>query len=256
LQGSARVPKQIWLSLTGAVDAIADHKGWWIDHEIQERERLLAAFPKDRPELLPEFAEHVDAILANHRSFWSGASPVGQRELLTALGAGVLIAEGVPVGREPPPPHEPIFAGWWTVTSQTSFEDERWTPRHAESFTIVDFKHSAIHRWGRCVSDKDLFGYYAVRVSVESLQELLHPDPANSTVAPGSLPSQSKNQGGRPRVHDWDQFWIEVVSVANTPDGLPDRDELREHMENFVTGWDRPPDNSAIRAKLSKLYKS
>lgn len=164
MQGSAHVPKQIWLSLSEAVDAIADHEGWWNDHEGQERARLLAAFPKDRPELLPEFAERVDTILANQRSFWSGGSPVGRRELLTALAGSVLIAEGIPVGREPPPPHEPISAGWWAVTSETRFEDERWTSRYAESFTIVDFKHSAIYRWGRRATNEDclvtmLFGF-------------------------------------------------------------------------------------------------
>jgi hypothetical protein len=58
------------------------------------------------------------------------------------------------------------------------------------------------------------------------------------------------NKGGRPPL-DADDFWIEIVRLANLPDGLPDQHELVPHMLEFS------PDRSEnwVRGKLRKLYR-
>ncbi len=44
------------------------------------------------------------------------------------------------------------------------------------------------------------------------------------TLLPGDdTPTKVKNKGGRPREYDWDAFTIELIRVANTPDGLPEK---------------------------------
>jgi hypothetical protein len=60
-----------------------------------------------------------------------------------------------------------------------------------------------------------------------------------------------RNKGGRPPT-DADDFWIEIVRIANTPDGLPeDETELKKRMLEFQ------PERSEswVRGKLTKLWK-
>ena len=68
---------------------------------------------------------------------------------------------------------------------------------------------------------------------------------------------RTSNKGGRPAKHGWDGFWHEVVRIANTPDGLPDRAELQRRMMDWCGEyWDEPPAESAVRGKLAALYSA
>ncbi len=61
---------------------------------------------------------------------------------------------------------------------------------------------------------------------------------------------------GRPREYAWDDFFREVVLIANSPDGLPEMmaDLERQMQEWCATKWDQEPTESVIREKLSPIY--
>jgi hypothetical protein len=69
---------------------------------------------------------------------------------------------------------------------------------------------------------------------------------------PGIAPP--KHRGGRPRIYGWDDFFIEVIRLANTPDGLPPRQELHQHMLNWALAtWESRPADSTIREKIERI---
>ncbi|RFC69225.1 hypothetical protein [Mesorhizobium denitrificans] len=65
------------------------------------------------------------------------------------------------------------------------------------------------------------------------------------------------NRGGRPPQYDWDAFVMEIVRRANLPDGLPDRqaDLVRDMLFWFQAKYDQEPAESAVKARISKIYK-
>ena len=67
-------------------------------------------------------------------------------------------------------------------------------------------------------------------------------------------PAPAKRRGAKPK-YAWDEFWREVVRVANTPDGLPQKQaDLESHMLRWCQrSWDDEPGLSTIREKLNKL---
>ena len=69
------------------------------------------------------------------------------------------------------------------------------------------------------------------------------------------LPSPN-NLGGRPAVHAWEAFWIEVACWAAKNDlQEDDRPALRRHMLAwFAEQSSAPPDDSAVDRKLRALY--
>lgn len=92
--------------------------------------------------------------------------------------------------------------------------------------------------WSRSTISKYGVGYSDVRVS-----------PA--------APSADPNKENRPAKFSWDQFWVEVVTIASTTKGLPeDSGELHRRMVDFcVTKFTDPPGGAAIRDKLAMLPK-
>lgn len=70
-------------------------------------------------------------------------------------------------------------------------------------------------------------------------------------------PPQPQTRVGRPPWPHWDTFWAKVVAIANTPDGLPERDALQRQMVDWCAEeWDdRAPGESTIRDKLAGLYR-
>jgi hypothetical protein len=72
-----------------------------------------------------------------------------------------------------------------------------------------------------------------------------------------STPPAPKNKGGRPPEHDWDAVTIEVIRVANKPDGLPDSQaELIDHLLEWSgRTLGREPPLSSVKARVSKIYK-
>lgn len=70
-------------------------------------------------------------------------------------------------------------------------------------------------------------------------------------VAPGQ---KSRNSGGRPGKFDWEAFAAELVRLANTPDGLPNEQALRQHMLAWcAANFSEEPADSTFRDKLAKL---
>ena len=67
---------------------------------------------------------------------------------------------------------------------------------------------------------------------------------------------QDKSKGGRPREYDWDAFTIEIIRIANTPDGLPKTQaELIEKMFQWCQEeWGREPAESSVKNRISKIY--
>lgn len=63
-------------------------------------------------------------------------------------------------------------------------------------------------------------------------------------------------RGGRPPIHDWEAFWIEVAVIANDPDGLPEtQSSLIDHFEQwFDDHAGQVPARSEIALKTSRLY--
>jgi len=94
----------------------------------------------------------------------------------------------------------------------------------------VDWSRSAMLKYG--------VGYSDIRVSPPEISE----DP--------------KKEARLPKFN-WDQFWVEIVKIANTSDGLPeDREELYRRVGDFCTaGFSDPPGETAIRDKLAMLQK-
>ena len=63
---------------------------------------------------------------------------------------------------------------------------------------------------------------------------------------------------GRPREYDWDAFVIEIIRIANTPDGLPEKQsELVKQMLQWCEDtWGKQPAESAAKKKISQIYNT
>jgi hypothetical protein len=73
----------------------------------------------------------------------------------------------------------------------------------------------------------------------------------------GEAPKIAKNPGGRPRKYNWDDFYIELIRLANNPDGLPERDELNRHMNDWcANNFVKQPEGSQIRNRLYGVLKA
>ena len=68
------------------------------------------------------------------------------------------------------------------------------------------------------------------------------------------LPAKSK--GGRPREYDWDALTIEIIRIANSPDGLPDTQaELVEQVLQWCENtWGKQPAESSVKARVSRIF--
>jgi hypothetical protein len=67
----------------------------------------------------------------------------------------------------------------------------------------------------------------------------------------------SKGKGGRPPKFDWDTFYCEIIRIANSPDGLPDKQsELEVIMLDWCSlEWGDAPGESTVRHKVSHIYQ-
>lgn len=95
-----------------------------------------------------------------------------------------------------------------------------------------------------------------VRILREELDaELAKADTTASTNAGREEPQTKKRGAGRLPQYEWDEFWREVVRIANTSDGLPKTQaELVKHMANWcLNKWGREPSLSVIKEKLQPL---
>jgi hypothetical protein len=75
----------------------------------------------------------------------------------------------------------------------------------------------------------------------------------------GSTPKkQARNKGGRPAEYDWDAFTIEIIRIADLPDGLPEKqaDLVNMMIEWFSRTYDGEPAESAVKQRISKIYNT
>jgi hypothetical protein len=190
-------------------------------------------------------AEGVDS-LADDMGVASGSDAIGgnpqaRARLMAALADEQLGAEGT---RDDWPKFEDIPAGWWGswILDGNVVNDRGKPPSEPREVTIVNFNASAIRR---IVADRMVI-YRSVRIRAEAVKKL----------SSRGSPMPSRNLGGRPSKFDWEGYWIEIVKLANTPDGLPDRPKLRHHMQEFISNnWHAQPEESEIRKRLARLYE-
>ena len=66
----------------------------------------------------------------------------------------------------------------------------------------------------------------------------------------------AKSKGGRNPTHDWNACIGEIVRLANTPDGLPERPELIEHLKEwFSSRFTSEPSPSQLYEKVRPIYE-
>lgn len=70
--------------------------------------------------------------------------------------------------------------------------------------------------------------------------------------------SKGFGQSGRPRKWDWDWMYVEVVILANEPNGLPtDLATLEDWVaQKFTDKFGEAPSESHIRGKLAPIYQA
>ena len=80
----------------------------------------------------------------------------------------------------------------------------------------------------------------------------------NPTIPVSTSPQKLKtNKGERSADVDWDSFTMEIVRIANTPDGLPDtRAELVRIMLLWLLAkYDSKPAESIVKQRISRIYR-
>lgn len=78
--------------------------------------------------------------------------------------------------------------------------------------------------------------------------------PPGTALAPLSPP----RRGGRPPTWDWEGAMIEIVQLANRPDGLPEKQaDLERHLaEWFARRTGSHPVESEIRKRVARIYQA
>lgn len=79
--------------------------------------------------------------------------------------------------------------------------------------------------------------------------------PAAEALKSDTTPHQ-KDKRGRPPEWDWNTFALEIIRIANCPDGLPEtRAELAEIMRNwFVDQCDDHPADTTLEDRIRPIY--
>jgi hypothetical protein len=151
--------KPNWLSLSQAVDALADELG---------------------------ICSGRDGI---------GANPRALSELVAALADGQLSAEGVPADR--PLEYESIPDAWWTMTIPDGLlvVDRGRMPAEPQEVTIVNFGASAIRR----IADGAVIIYRSVRIRSEAIRNIKAGDsPIRIENTPPPIERYHSGLSGRP----------------------------------------------------------
>lgn len=117
-------------------------------------------------------------------------------------------------------------------------------------WTNVDVSRNQIDKWIRSSLNE------APRGRVRGGARALPPN-SSAVIAPPNTPSETRRNTGRPPKYDRDAFNREVVRIANTPDGLPDRAPLTRQMAQWcVNTWGDQPSDSVLRDWISKIFPS
>ena len=90
------------------------------------------------------------------------------------------------------------------------------------------------------------------------LFDTLIPDAAANELPAVVDPQTTKSKGGRPQEYEWDALTIEIIRIANSPDGLPESqaalvEQLLQWCENT---WGKQPAESSVKARISKIFRA
>lgn len=82
-------------------------------------------------------------------------------------------------------------------------------------------------------------------------------EPRPTIPASTSPPKLEADEDEWPPEFDWDSFTMEIVRIANTPDGLPDtRAELvRTMLLWFLAKYDSMPAENTVKKRISRIYR-
>ena len=84
------------------------------------------------------------------------------------------------------------------------------------------------------------------------LFDTLMPDAKEQELPASENNHAPKSKGGRPREYDWDALTIEIIRIANSPDGLPETQaklvaQLLQWCENT---WGKQPAESSVKSRV------
>jgi hypothetical protein len=211
--------------------------------------RWIRAQARKREGRLVTYAELAAQLRGELEKATNDAAQIEQarHELLEALRASKLTAWGKrntrPGQPSPTAPYEAIAAAVFAdeLVSITEWGTVGADPEHP---TANHKYHGASFSEVRFYSDE-----------VISLWPV-HPSEAPADVKVEGIAEPLRFRGGRPVRHDWDEFWIEVVSYAAEKGLFPeDRLQLQQHMQEWTAQrWEEPPDPATIRARLRRLF--
>jgi hypothetical protein len=88
------------------------------------------------------------------------------------------------------------------------------------------------------------------------LFDILMPDIGGEELPESESALPAKSKGGRPRKYDWDALTIEIIRIANSPDGLPESQaELIEQLLQWCENtWGKQPAESSVKSRVSKIF--
>jgi hypothetical protein len=66
------------------------------------------------------------------------------------------------------------------------------------------------------------------------------------------------NKGGRPRNPSWDDFYTEIICIANTVEGLPSPRArlIKQMLEWCSSNWSEEPGESVVEQRIYKIYNA
>ena len=190
-----------------------------------------------------------------------------------------------------PSPGEPDLSHWWLVDALTvkqaaclwagvdpSINQYARTISEVSRLAPITQLISSAIQSGRLVADSSknsssLFGDYSKSLVTRDdlmafasakgqrpafLFDTLMPDAAGSEPPTVVDHQRIKSKGGRPREYDWDALTIEIIRIANSPDGLPESqaalvEQLLQWCENT---WGKQPAESSVKARISKVFRA
>lgn len=133
-----------------------------------------------------------------------------------------------------------IPAFWWAATTFEEWENKSADAAGDWWFFALGMDFSATINWDESAATDAHCLFEDIKVS-EAVQ-----------TAPAAAP---KNLGGRPTKFAWDDFWVEIVRIAELDNLPPTRAELQRHMIDFCAErfGDNAPEERTIRDKLKKI---
>jgi hypothetical protein len=184
------------------------------------------------------FGDEVDAL-----EFWHPSREAALEALLDQLERGLRQSEAkVWVARE--------VSGRWghETVYEPAHDPPEYKPRSPRFWkavlnapqAVIDDKAHSVTMGGR--------QYRPIRVSPLGEAREQHAAAAQQKEPPA-------RGGGRRPKSATTRCWVEIVRIANTPDGLPDRDALMERMQTFNAGLENSLDPSRIRTMLAAIYE-